>query len=287
MTRRFWPFLILSIVLAWTGCSSGPSTSPTDQAVADIKANLASMDYEAALKNLDRLIKNAEGQPIAQQAIILRTALLTAMAEASKKMAEAYREGASQPAAAARQGQLIKMKSDYYGVARARLMGSMEGVMGQRRKLSAPMPLDFAFPDFTGADPAAVAKIQKGQWVEDGERYRAELECVRNALAGTLARLVGAGDDVHKGHALFEKGGVQIDPRVYLLELSERFYKLSEIFERRGLDDARYRRISLEVVRDNMDIVLIMVEAKPDKDLETRAKKLKADCEKALKSMGG
>ena len=83
MTRRFWPFLILGIVLVWSGCSSGPSTSPTEQSVADIKANLASMDYEAALKNLDRLIKNAEGQPIAQQAIILRTALLTAKAPAN------------------------------------------------------------------------------------------------------------------------------------------------------------------------------------------------------------
>jgi hypothetical protein len=58
------------------------------------------------------------------------------------------------------------------------------------------------------------------------------------------------------------------------------------MFDRRGLDDARYRRISLEVVRDNADVVLILLEKKPDKELETRAKKLKADCEAALKKLG-
>ena len=94
MTRRFWPFFILGVALVWAGCSSQPTTPSTDQFVADVKANLSSMDYEAALKNLERLIKNAEGQPIAQQALILRTALLTSMAGATKTMAEAYREAA-------------------------------------------------------------------------------------------------------------------------------------------------------------------------------------------------
>jgi hypothetical protein len=284
MQRRTLPLFVLSVCLL---AACGESATPTaDQYFLDAKKNLAALDYEAALKNLDRLAKSAEGQPLAQQATVLRIALLASMAEATSKMAAAYGDGAGQPDAASRQSQFIKMKSDYYGIARVRLMKSMEAVMAQRSNLGEQgLPLDMAFPDFTGMDPAAISKVQKGQWVDDTARYRAELEVVRNALARTLARLVGAADDTNKGRSAFEKGGVQIDPRVYLLELSNMFYRLSEMFDRRGLDDASARRISLEVVRDNADVVLILLEKKPDKDLETRAKKLKADCEAALKKL--
>lgn len=286
MRRRLFSLLMMGVFLIGSGCSSGPATSGSEQYFTDAKSSLAKMDYDAALKNLDRLIKTTEGQPLGKQGAVLRTALLAAMADGTKQMAEAYGGGAGQSGASGRQGKFIKMKSDYYGIARARLMSSMEAVMAQRNKLREPMALEIPFPDFAGTDPAAITKIQNGQWVDDSERYRAEIEAVRNSLARTLARLAGAGDDVHKGHATFDKGGVQIDPRIYLLELSNMFYKLSEMFDRRALDDARYRRISLEVVRDNADLVLKMVEAKPDKDLETRAKKLKADCEAALKKLG-
>lgn len=285
MQRRTLPMLVL-LVCILVACGGGPTTPTAEQYFSDAKKNLATLDYEAALKNLDRLVKSAEGQPLAQQGTVLRTALLTSMAEASSKMAEAYGSGAGQPDAASRQSQFIKMKSDYYGIARVRLMNSMEAVMAQRSNLGEQgMALDIAFPDFMGTEPAAISKVQKGQWVDDNARYRAELEIVRNALAGTLARLAGAAD-TNKGRAAFEKGGVQIDPRVYLLELSNMFYRLSEMFDRRALDDSRYRRISLEVVRDNADVVLILLEKKPDKELETRAKKLKADCEAALKKIG-
>lgn len=283
--RRTLPILFL-LVCFLIACGGGPATPTAEQYFLDAKKNLTALDYDAALKNLDRLVKSAEGQPLAQQGNVLRIALLASMAEATTRMAEAYSTGAGQPDAASRQGQFIKMKSDYYGIARVRYMNSMEAVMAQRNQLAdRNLPLDITFPDFTGTDPAALTKVQKGQWVDDATRYRAELEMVRNALAGTLARLVGAAD-TNKGRAAFEKGGVQIDPRVYLLELSSTFYRLSEMFDRRGLDDARYRRISLEVVRDNADVVLILLEKKPDKELETRAKKLKADCEAALKKLG-
>jgi hypothetical protein len=284
MPNRCFPPLVLGVFLAALACG-GPTTPPAEHFFTDAKQNLASMDYEGALKNLERLMKSAEGQPLGKQGEVLRTALLVSLAEATMKMGQAYDTGARQPEARAQQSQFVKMKSDYYGIARTRLMNSMEAVMAQRGKLADPLPLNISFPDFTGTDPVVVSRVEKGMWAADNDRYRAELEVVRNALARTLARLAGAGDDVHKGRTTFEKGGVQIDPRVYLLELSTMFYKLSDLFDRKALDDPRYRRISLEVVRDNADILLKMLEAKPDPDLEKRAKKLKADCEAALKKM--
>lgn len=282
MRRRLSLLFFLGVFLLISSCGPPPAP-PAQQFFTDAKNNLRAMDYDAALKNLDKLIAAAEGQPLGQQGLIIRTALYAAVAEGTKKMAEAYGEGWRM--ARVDHLQFQKMKLDYYGICRVRLMNAMESVMAQRNKLGEPMTLEIVFPDYSGTDPVTLAMIEKGQYPKDDERFRTEREVERNALARTLARIAGAGEDVAKGKAAFEKGSVQIDPRVYLLELSAMSYKLSEIFDRKALDDPRYRRISLEVVRDNMDIVLKMLESKPDKDLETRAKKLKADCEKELKKL--
>lgn len=282
--------LLLALVLGVSvllGCSSGPGSAPGPELYySDAKKNLVTLDYEAALKNLDRLVKSAEGQPLGHQGAIVRTALLTAMAEATKQMGDAYRDGSTEPAAGPYKSQFTRMKADYYGIARVRLMHAMESVLAQRGKLGdQTMPLELAFPDFSGQEHAAISKVRSGRLPSDADRYRAEMESVRNALARTLAGLVGADDDVAKGKVVFEKGGVQIDPRIYLVELSDRFMKLSELFDRRALDDPPNRRVTLEVVRDNLDLAAKMLQTKPDKDLEARVKKLKADCEKALKAL--
>ena len=282
MRRRFSLLLLLGVSLLIPSCGP-PPPPPAQQFFTDAKNNLKALDYDAALKNLDKLVVAAEGQPLGQQGVILRTALYVAVAEGSKTMAEAYAEGWR--VSRADSAQFVHMKANYYGICRVRLMNAMESVMGQRSKLGEPMTLEIAFPDYSGTEPVTLGMIKQGQYPKDDDRFRTEREVERNAMARTLARLAGAGEDVAKGKTAFEKGGVQIDPRVYLLELSGMFYKLSDIFDSKALDDPHYRRISLEVVRDNTDILLKMLESKPDNDLETRAKKLKADCEKELKKL--
>ena len=286
MRRLFFSALTLGVSLL-SACSSG-STSATEaeQYYTDVKKNLVALDYQAALKNLDRLIKAGEGQPLGREGVIVRTALLTAMADGSKRMGDAYRDGSSQPAAGAFKGQFARMKSDYYGISRMRLMSAMEALLPQRAKLGEElMPLQLDFPDFTGQEPATVTKVRNGTWPSDTERYRAEMEMIKNALARTLGGMVGAGDDAAKGKAIFSKGGVQIDSRVYLIDLSSTFLRLNDVFGRKALDDPRNARITLEVVRDNLDLATKMLEKKPDKDLEVRVKNLKAECEKALKAL--
>jgi len=286
-THRF-PAFGIGVCLLLAGCGGEPPTPPTERYFADAKKNLDALDYDAALKNLDRLVKAAGDQPIGQQGFVVRTALLVALADGTKQMGDAYSTGMKQPYAQARQTQFVKMRADYYGIARVRLMNAMEAVMGQRAKLGEKsLPLDVRFPEYSGTAHPAVEKIKNGQVVEESDRYRAELESVRNALALVFAHITGAGDDVAKAHALFEKGALQIDPRVYLVQLSSDFLRLADIFGRQALDDPRYQRISLEVIRDNLDRALKLLEAKPDKDLEAQARKLKANCEKTLKTLGG
>ncbi len=288
MCSRPIVFPVIGICLLLSACTSAPPTPAGEQYFNDAKNNLSAMDYQTALKNLDRLIKSAGDQPLGQQGIVIRTMLLTAMAEGAQRMAEAYSTGAKQPAAQAQRAAFTKMRSDYYGVARVRLMNAMEGVMSQRAKLGdQALRLDLPFPAFSATEHPALGQIKAGRTVSDAERYRAELESVRNSFARGMAGLAGAGEDIHKGHARFEQGNVQVDPSLYLVEVTEDFLHMADIFGPRGLDDSRYRRTTLEVVRDNLDLAAKLLAAKPDKDLEARVKKLKAECDKQLKALGG
>lgn len=279
-----WGSVICLLLLA---CTGAPPTPSAQQYFSDAKNNLAASDFDAALKNLDRSIKAAGEQPVGQQASMLRAVLLAALAEGSKQMAEAYGTGAKEPAAQARFGHFVRMRADYYGIARVRLMDAMQAVMDQRRKLDdKPISLEVNFPGFTGAEDPSATRIKKGYAAEDPNRYRAELNLDRNALARILASMAGVGDNPHKGQEIFSRGKVEIDPRVYLVELSSTFLRLGGIFERRALDEPRYLRAVNEVVRDNADLALKLLATKPDKDLESRAKKMRAECEKALKVLG-
>jgi hypothetical protein len=277
--------LLLFVCLFLLSCSSEQS-KPADLPYAAAKENLTALDYDAALKNLDKTIKAAPDEPDGKEATVLRVALLTAMSEGTSDMAEAYRVGVTQPSARMQTGPYTRTRSDYLGMSRVYLMDAMEGVMKQRAKLSdAPMQLNIAFPDFSGTEPPAMDRIRHGMSVQDAERYRTELETSRNYLARLMAALAGAGEDVHKGHSAFQAGGAKLDSRTYLLELSAAFYKLRAIFEAKALDDVRYLRTTIEVVQGNLDALDRLLAARPDKDMQARAKKLRADCEAALKKI--
>ena len=195
--------LLLFVCLLVVACSS-EAPKPTALPYAAAKDNLTALDYDGALKNLEKTIKAAPDEPDGKEAALLRIALLTAMGEGSRDMAEAYGIGVTQPAARTQSGPFTRMRSDYLGMSRAYLMNAMEAVLKQRAKLSdAPLPLRVAFPDFTGSVPAAMDKIRHGIALQDSDRYRTELEVSRNYLAKLMAALAGAGEDVNKGHTAF------------------------------------------------------------------------------------
>jgi len=286
MKHRFFPLVAMAVSLFLVACQSGPTKPPGEQYLSDARYSFKTSDYNAALTNLEAAMKAAPDEPAAQQAAVLRVALVTALAGASKEMAEAYGAGSRQPAA--RTGAFSRMRNDYYGIARTRLMDAMQSVMNQRSKLGGnTMPIEVTFPGFTGGTDPAVTKIKNGQWIEDPERVGAEVAADRNALARVLSALAGAGQDVNKGEQMFNSGKVDVDPRVYLLELSDNFLQTGGIFEVRGLNEIDHLRTVYQVVKGNLDVEEKLLAAKPDKDLDARTKKMQGDCDKMLKKLGG
>jgi hypothetical protein len=285
--RLFFLSLAIPIFLPLVACSGGPLTSPGEKYLSDARNSLKTSDFDKAVKDLDAAIKSAGDEPLGLQAAVLRVALTTALADSGKKMAEAYGMGAKGPTAS-RSGAFSKMRADYYGMARSRLMDAMQSVMNQRSKLSGnPMAIEINFPGFTGAaDDPTVTKIKNGQWVADTERFAAETQVDRNGLARILTALAGAGSDPNKGQQLFSSGKVDIDPRVYLIELSSNFLQIGGMFDPRGVNQPDQLRIVNQVVRGNLDVAMKLLATKPDKDLEARAKKMQAECEHMLKKFG-
>jgi hypothetical protein len=280
MAHRPWPIFAVAISVLLLACSSAPPTSDSNKHMTDARASFKSSDFDAAMRNLDKAIKTAPNDADKQQAIILRTVLVTAMADANKQMAEAYYVGAKQPLAQAHNGPFYKQRSDYYSAANSNLMDAMQSVMNQRSKLGGPaMPLEIVFPGFMGTNPG-MTKIKSGMLLSDSERLSAEMQADRNALALVLSAIAGAGQDPHKGQQVYVTGKVEIDPRVYIIELSNSFLQTGEMFGPRGLNEADHQRTVTEVVHANLELAEKMLAEKPDKELEARLKKCRADCDK-------
>ena len=281
---RFFLLVFCALLFA---CSSAPPTSIGDRQFGDAKNNLKSSDFRAALDNLNGTIRSTNNDSLRQQALVLHVALVTALADTDEQMAEAYQLGAKQPLAHSQTGAFYKQRSDYNNAARTYLMDAMQSVMDQRSKLNAnPVSIELAFPGFTGGTNPALAKIKSGEFVADGERLNAELQLDRNCLAQVLAGLAGAGSDLNKGREMFSAGKVDVDPRVYIIVLSDDFLRFGAMFDMHGVNDPEKFRTVNQVVRGNLDVATKLLAAKPDKDLEVRVKKMQADCDKSLKKLG-
>lgn len=166
------------------------------------------------------------------------------------------------------------MRSDYYNTARAFPADGMQAVMDQRSKLGAtPLVIELTFPGFQGTN-AAINKIKSGQPVSDNDQLSAERQAIRDVLATVLSAIAGAPDDLNKGQQIYSNK-VEIDPRAYLIDLSNNFYQSEVMFDWRGLNQPDKTRRVNDVVRGNLDIAQKTLTAKPGKDMQARVKKMR------------
>ena len=286
MPRFSWPLLIIAISVLFLANSCAPPISVSTQAYNDAKNNLKFSDFDGALNNLDKAIKSAKDEPSRQEALILRTALAIGLADANRQMAEAYNTGSQQPDAKGHTGPFYKARSDYYSAASTLLMQAMQAVMDERSKLGdKPMPLEVAFPNFTGTI-AGVESVKKGKLLSDSDRLAAELQQDRNCIAAALSAIAGAGPDPNKGLVAYNTGKVDVDPRVFIIELTDSFLQVGAMFQPAGMNQLDRWHTVNQVVRANLNVAAKLLAAKPDANLEARVKKMQADNDKTLKKFG-
>ena len=286
MPPRPWLLLIAAIPVLSLTVSCAPPVPASIQAYNDAKNNLKFSDFDGALINLEKAIKSAKDDASRQEALVLRTALAAALADSHRIMAEAYNAGAQHPDAKSHANSFLKMRADYYSSANTFLMQAMQSVMDERSKLGdKPMPLEVAFPTFA-EKIAGLENIKKGQFVSDADRLASELQQDRNCLAAVLSAIAGAGSDPKKGLAAYNTGKVDVDPRVFIVEMSDSFLQIGAMFLPTGMNQLDRWHTVNQVVRVNLNVAAKLLAAKPDATLDARVKKMQADNDKTLKKFG-
>ena len=284
-TRAVW-YTLAAVMLVLAACGGGPAPESTPEGQYKFaKEAIAGKNYVKALDTLEQVIKRAPDSDLAVRANLTRAALLAGMADAYKRMAEAYMDGYRSPSARAYSSQMRKMAVDYYGMGRVRSVEYVEGFDRTAKHIQAGKALtfDLPMPQTMGQEAAAMEQIRHGKMAGDEERVKIEYEEVEAGLARAIAQMLGAGEDLNAARARLQGGSATVNPTGMLVAAAERMCLLSAIFHPRALDDQRLDRAFHERALTTVDTAMERLKKEPDKKLEDSAKKLKKECEKAMK----
>ena len=284
-TRAVWSTLAAGMLFL-AACGGGPAPESTPEGRYKFaKEAIAGKNYVKALDTLEQVIKRAPDSDLAVRANLTRAALLAGMADAYKRMAEAYMDGYRSPSARAYSSQMRKMAVDYYGMSRVRSVEYVEGFDRTAKHIQAGKALtfDLPMPQTMGQEAAAMEQIRHGKMAGEEERVKIEYEEVEAGLARAIAQMLGAGEDLNAARARLQGGSATVNPTGMLVAAAERMCRLSAIFQSRALDDQRLDRAFHERALTTVDTAMERLKKEPDKKLEDSAKKLKKECEKAMK----
>lgn len=284
-TRAAW-YTLAAAMLFLAACGGGPSPESTPEGQYKFaKEAIAGKNYVKALDTLEQVIKRGPDSDLAVRANLTRAALLAGMSEAYKRMAEAYMEGYKSPSARAYSSQMRKMAMDYYGMGRVRSVEYVEGFDRTAKHIQAEKTLtfDLPMPQTIGREATALEQVRHGKLLSDEERVKIEYEEVEAGLARAIAQMLGVGEDLNAARARLQGGSATVNPTGMLVAAGQRMCLLSAIFRPRALDDQRLDRAFHERALATVDSALERLKKEPDKKLEESAKKVKQECQKALK----
>jgi hypothetical protein len=108
---------------------------------------------------------------------------------------------------------------------------------------------------------------------------------VRNGVIRMMTRFLGAGDDRVKARKSLEKGTYPLDHAEYFVMLSRVLLDNQKIFASTALRDPDKYQIFFQKAVDCYNLAVKILKAKPNKDVQADADKVKADIE-ALKKKG-
>ncbi len=274
---------VFSSLVAWSGCAPSPKPVTPASQFAEAKEMLRQRTYDRALDSLAKLSK--QENDMAERARMLSVAVLGSMGESYREMGDAYMKGSTVVRTEAEKMRFRKMAMDYYGMARVRSLNYVEQFLPLLKKSDTkPFTVEARFPEASAVENATLNKLQQGIWVGEEERYQAELDTLDLWVAKILcaSALVS---DLNQGRALYQKGTVDLDPRGYFVAMAKTMMDASALFASKALDDSRMQRLFYEKADETLDASMRLLKMQPDKALETRARRMKQDCQKELKRL--
>ncbi len=271
------------VFVAGLGCA--PAQKPVTPAsqLAEAKEMLRHRNYDRAVDVLTRLSK--QENDAGERAHMLLIAVLGGMGESYREMGNAYLKGSTLVRNETEMTRFRNMAMDYYGMARVRSAGFVEQLLPLLKKADTKVfVIEANFPEASAAENPTLNKVQQGIWVQEEERYRAELDELDLWVAKMLCASASV-NDLNEGRALYKKGSVELDPRGYFVGIAKAIMDSSALFAPKALNDSRMQRLFCEKAGDTLDASMRLLKMQPDKTLEGRARKLKDDCQRELKRL--
>jgi hypothetical protein len=279
-------FLLPWLLLALVGCGGQPTqqANPAEAKYAEMEKALADLKYEKAISLTSEVLSKFGDTEFADKARILRTVLLAGACDGYRDLAETYMKGMEK---AKRGGPLRATAYDYYRKEKGSALGFFESASYCLKNFvdTKKCVLDCKFPSQDIVNNRFLDLVLRGSEIEQDKRMQAEEDELRNGFIRMLTRFVGAGEDRMKARKLLEGGAFEVDHTVFFLTMSQQLLKSQMLFARSVLNEPDKYQAFFQKAVDSYNQVDRLLKAKPDKDLQKGANKVKADID-ALKKKG-
>ncbi len=277
--------LVLALVLAlWLCACSGPkgpvqgSPGWLYQAARD---SYVAGDWEKATDHL-RKIERAGSNPFVQRAQTWRALVSAGMAAGHLEVAQAYADGSI--SARTNKNAFLRQKSEHLKEARRHTISLLEALDGLAKGgTDKPLLLEFPFPKGSAGQVPELDRVYKGMPVDNATSAAAAEKTVSRGIVRAVSSVLTSPDDSAGAQKALQAGKAEVPPAKFLLAMAGNMDKLSPIFDRKGLNESEELKVLQERTLDATKRVL---DLKPDATMETAAKKLQENIEKARKAPG-
>lgn len=227
--------LLVVLTLGVSGCSSGPP-SPKPGSPAFFWA-VARESYRAGdlVKTNSILLELAKGQnEYSARAEIWHLMLSAGLSQGYSELADAYDAGARTNLTSP-----LRFRNEACALRSLAANTALEftqAVHNLADDSAAKLPLAFAYPGGSAAEPEGIRRISSGVWISDPDRESLQTAMLERGMLQTVSRAVGSPDDPVRALAVFQSPSVQIPREALLFQMAGLLYEESGLFGPKRMD---------------------------------------------------
>jgi hypothetical protein len=284
--RSFSFSLLMLFILGFIGCGGEPKkeTNPAEAKYADVVKAMTDLKYEKAVSLTGEVLSKFGESEYAEKARLLRIILKAGRGDGYRNLAETYLKGMEK---SKKGGPLRAQAFDYYKYEKSEALGffDLASYYLKNSEDTKKYVLDCKFPSRDIVNNRFLDLVLRGNIIEPDRRAQAEEDELGNGVVRMLTRFLGAGEDRAQARKVLEKGSAELDHAVFFTTMSEVLLNSQKLFARSVLNEPDRYQSFFQKATESFNLVEKLLKAKPDKDLQKTADKIKSDIE-ALKKKG-
>lgn len=281
---RFKVVFPLAVALLCVACSSDkrPTQGSPEWLYIAARESYVAGDFDKAKEQLEKIEQKAPN-PYAQRARAWRMVVDAGLAQGHLELAQAYADGWTN--ARTEKPNLARQRSHHQKESKRHALHLVQAYDAFVKDApTQPVVLEFPFPKGSAGQVPELDRIYKGLPMPEEQRTTATDKMLNRGIVRSVAATLATADDSASAQAAMQSGRAEVAPARFLLAMATALDKASAVFDRKALGEPDTQKAFRERALDASKRAL---ELKPDAPIETAAKKLQADVEKALKTPAG